>query len=554
MARLCWIFLACSFFKGIRGFIRHIDEKLTRSHLSFQLSDGYMYASRNGPFLLPKGSSSIDLHLDVASIGTKNTSQRLNVVIFGAEEDDQRRPVLGVCSSDMKALKTNTWVKDIDLIKVRTAYQNCDEAGKSCRFQVRVDKSYEVVKEGWYNVIVAYCPEDIHYGSSYSSYSYPATVAQSSADPAINIKGSIAFKNTYGYLPAEAYGLLPFEGIRGIAYLLVTAYYLVHYFVYKHEVVPVHTMLMGLALMVTIEAVLWTAHYFYINFTGIPTCCPYPIYLILLNVMQILDQTLLRLVLLIICLGYGIGRPRLLFMEIVAIIVLHVVYFTAATANQLYYFIHVNSYYNQVKGGEGDFTEGVQYFRSNGLIIFEVVINAILLSWIYLSASSTIRILSEFQQREKLRMYRSLLIIVLVFILLFMTVTLIFVADDENLIDWPWQLRWLQLAIQELLNFAIVTALCVLFKPTDRSRLLAYTSQLPTEDPDEELDEPQHGGTQKHIQRLNFAKSSLHDDDEDELEMVQMRNRQNGKNGKNSSLYNHLPEADDEEYGLSNSD
>lgn len=68
MARLCWIFLACSFFKGIHSFIRHIDEKLTRGHLSFQLSDGYMYASRNGPFLLPKGSSSIDLHLDVTSM------------------------------------------------------------------------------------------------------------------------------------------------------------------------------------------------------------------------------------------------------------------------------------------------------------------------------------------------------------------------------------------------------------------------------------------------------------------------------------------------------
>jgi hypothetical protein len=46
------------------------------------------------------------------------------------------------------------------------------------------------------------------------------------------IDGTITFKNPYGYLPGEFYGLLPFESARLLAYLLVVAWYL---YIYNHN-------------------------------------------------------------------------------------------------------------------------------------------------------------------------------------------------------------------------------------------------------------------------------------------------------------------------------
>jgi hypothetical protein len=197
-----------------------------------------------------------------------------------------------------------------------------------------------------------------------------------------------------------------------------------------------------------------------------PSCCPYPAYFIAMNVFQIMNQTLTRLLLLVICLGYGIGRPRLLTIEIVCIAVLHTLYFVAACANQLYYIIHLNNYYHHPHRDPAYARSELHSFHSDSLLIFEVVINAMLLSWIYVSASSTIRILKEFQQDEKLKMYRRLVYILYLFIFLFVLITAIYMLDDQQILDWPWQLRWMQQAIYELLNLAVVAALCVLFKPT----------------------------------------------------------------------------------------
>lgn len=49
------------------GFVYRIDERLMRDRSSFQISDGYMYASQHGPFLFPKGTSEIDIRLDITS-------------------------------------------------------------------------------------------------------------------------------------------------------------------------------------------------------------------------------------------------------------------------------------------------------------------------------------------------------------------------------------------------------------------------------------------------------------------------------------------------------
>lgn len=130
-------------------------------------------------------------------------------------------------------------------------------------------------------------------------------------------------------------------------------------------------------------------------------------------------------------------------------------------------------------------------------------------------------------------------------------------SDDQHVIDWPWQMRWLQQAMFESLPLAIIIALAVLFKPTERSRLLAYTSQLPTEDPDDEDSSAEIlRGHNRH--GLNFH-SALYDDAGDEVEMVERKTPSQvpmkSSTSGNRSTYGKLPSADvDDEYGLSGSD
>jgi hypothetical protein len=59
-------------------------------------------------------------------------------------------------------------------------------------WEAKLRKDYEVRVESWHNAAFELC-------------SYPDRVFRS------ELKGVVAFRNPYGYIPAELYGLRPFE-------------------------------------------------------------------------------------------------------------------------------------------------------------------------------------------------------------------------------------------------------------------------------------------------------------------------------------------------------
>lgn len=61
------IVLCGCFVSTVVGFVHRIDQTFTKDRSSFQISDGYMYASKKGPFLMPKGSSTIHFAADILS-------------------------------------------------------------------------------------------------------------------------------------------------------------------------------------------------------------------------------------------------------------------------------------------------------------------------------------------------------------------------------------------------------------------------------------------------------------------------------------------------------
>ena len=155
--------------------------------------------------------------------------------------------------------------------------------------------------------------------------------------------------------------------------------------------------------------------------------------------------------------------------------------------------------------------------------------DVVFLSWIYLALTSTIRILTEFKQSHKLSMYRWLTGTIYVFVFLFTCVTVAVMLNKLGYIQWPWKWAWAQQVLWEVLNFCVITCVCAICRPADNSRLLAYASQIPTDDPDDDEGQP-------------FDADEIYDDSEVDGN-VEMRNK-----NRDDFNFNSLPEEND--YGL----
>jgi hypothetical protein len=88
-----------------------------------------------------------------------------------------------------------------------------------------------------------------------------------------------------------------------------------------------------------------------------------------------------------------------------------------------------------------------------------------------------------------------------------------------------------QQILWEVLNFCVIACVCLICRPTPNSQLLAYASQLPTEDPDDDND-------------LHGDGEDMYDDADEgkPADGIEMTHRRDGYD------FNSLPES--VEYGL----
>ncbi len=217
----------------------------------------------------------------------------------------------------------------------------------------------------------------------------------------------------------------------------------------------VHTALLIVFSLALIESAFWTSTYLDINITGEAFCCPYPPLVTTSFVLQVIRQTFARSLLLVVSLGYGIVRPKLLNSEWTAIVIVTILYFFSALAEQIDVIVLGNTRHVNEKQS-----------KSNSLLLIpEFIMDVIFLTWIYFAITSTIRILTQFRQTEKLKIYEHLISIIGIFVVLFSIISIIVILDDSHMIDWPWQLTWMQQAIWELLNFSVLAAIAIVTKP-----------------------------------------------------------------------------------------
>ena len=84
----------------------------------------------------------------------------------------------------------------------------------------------------------------------------------------------------------------------------------------------------------------------------------------------------------------------------------------------------------------------------------------------------------EYQQTFKLQMYKQLAMTVAIFVALFGLLTVLVLAQRGGAMDWPWQWVWVQSVMWEVLNFGILAAVCIIWRPSDNAKYLSYSSQV----------------------------------------------------------------------------
>jgi hypothetical protein len=178
-----------------------------------------------------------------------------------------------------------------------------------------------------------------------------------------------------------------------------------------------HTVLLSFLFLTAVESLFWYATYQWLNNTGTPYCCPYPPLVITSIVFQILRQTCTRALLLLICLGYGIVRPRLLITEWMLIITTIGLYLFATVFGEVYQILMENS---------SDTWKEVLLTYEPYSELPAMVTDMVIVGWIYLAIFSTIRILKEFRQTSKLQLYQQLVVAITILVTGFTIVTILY--------------------------------------------------------------------------------------------------------------------------------
>ena len=426
-----------------------------------------MFANRKGPILLPNGPSFIQVGGKVSTYMTaaQNHSVDLVYVIFTAAGGHYHDSLSGMCSKTaaegVAAPGKNPWATNILQMRNPTRYRGAVKLydhdlglnGTYYRWDASMDTRYTVASEGWHNVAFQVC-------------SYTAAM------PVAKMDGAVTFKNPYGYLPAELFGFLPFEAARSVAFFLIGFIYIILFLLHRESAIPLHYAILLVFGVAVCESTIWFFAYETINKTGSPYCCPFPPIVVAALVIQIFRQTFSRALLLIVALGYGVVRPKMMPQEWTAVFIVSTLYFISAAISQVSEIILVNDVHTNAPTGVVSYQ------------VPELVMDVVFLSWIYLALTSTIRILTEFKQSHKLAMYRWLTGTIYIFVVLFSFVTILALLNKLGYAQWPWKWAWIQQVLWEVLNFCVITCVCAICRPADNSHLLAYASQLPTDDPD----------------------------------------------------------------------
>ncbi|KAJ4951858.1 hypothetical protein NE237_028690 [Protea cynaroides] len=303
-------------------------------------------------------------------------------------------------------------------------------------------KSIQITETGMYNLYFIHCDPNLK---------------------GLVVKGKTIWKNPTGYLPGRMAPLMNFYGFMSFAFVILGVFWFSQYARFWKEVVPLQNCITLVISLGMLEMALWYFEYAEFNETGVrPTGIT--IWAVTFGTVK---RTVARIIILMVCMGYGVVRPTLGGLTS-KVTMLGGTFFLASEVLELV----------ENVGAINDFSGKARIF----LVLPVAILDAFFILWIFTSLSTTLKKLQARRIMAKLDMYRKFtnaLAVAVIVSVGWICYELYFKSNDVY--NERWQSAWIIPAFWQVLSFSLLSIICALWAPSQNSTRYAYSDDASEE-------------------------------------------------------------------------
>eukprot|EP00927_Polykrikos_kofoidii_P057633 TRINITY_DN5178_c0_g2_i1.p1 TRINITY_DN5178_c0_g2~~TRINITY_DN5178_c0_g2_i1.p1 ORF type:complete len:557 (-),score=62.46 TRINITY_DN5178_c0_g2_i1:71-1741(-) len=311
---------------------------------------------------------------------------------------------------------------------------------------------------------------------------------------ALSIRGRVAVKNPFGFLPGADFYKLHFFVFLSALYILLTFIWGILSVVHRHTLFSIQIAIGIVMLFSLFESLVWLTFYLATNVGGTPSLVIYAIGVLASVIKSIFSYMLV----LVGAMGWGVTKPTLSNGEVLRIGILTVT------------FIALDAPRRMVISFRQSYEVHIGFVL--GILVPVAILNGGIFYCVFTQLGNMLRLLEETKQTHKLKVFRRLGK-VLVFALIVATISqlLEFVTISRSIED-SWKSDWIYSdGVSHGLFACVLIAMMVLWKPTKNSQRYAYSAQI------DDIDTDRHETTVPGMESVVSGRSiELKEEEDDE--------------------------------------
>ena len=282
----------------------------------------------------------------------------------------------------------------------------------------------------------------------------------------VQFHGQVAFSNSYGFLPASDFPLLPFYASLTLAHFVLLGIFVALCFWFRENLVMLHYAVVFLAAIGMLESALYFVLFIWKNFTGINAWPPTPLQWVA-SLVGVGKRALGRVLLLSVGLGYGVVKPKLDAATIGLMTVVTLLFAGSSAWKEL--------------AADVLFASDPQAHSSPIMVATDsviIVLDAVILGWCLVACLRTQAALKKQNQLAKMKMYNALVFVMAVMLIVWSIFEVYCVAVQKHFVAINWQLSWLIHSFWHIASFVMLITIAVVWKPSASSQDLSYWVQV----------------------------------------------------------------------------
>jgi len=339
---------------------------------------------------------------------------------------------------------------DFDQLEIKPVVIAINDVGKK---KIDLNLEFDIKETAWHVIIVTSCITEN-----------------------VVVEGDITFMNPYGYLNGWAYGILPLNIFLCFFYGTLLIAFTVGTLRNREHVLMVQYAIIAVCVMGFVERLTWAITYIEMNATGGRACCPVRGDLTFSITLAVFKRASCVLLLLSVCLGFGVVKPRLSKITNLKILLLGVFYTISSLNLELEKVADIST-----NGKQTD-----PMFKSSLIVS---VCDVTILFWIFYAISESLKDLQEAGQIAKLSLYQTLARSLIVWVMVWFGFTLTEVLTLQGKIDLPWRYWYILASFWDIFFLGILLQISYLWRPSPMTAQYAFSHQLPTSDDLDEFDQ-----------------------------------------------------------------